>query len=949
MTAGLLTSAIGLLAMLGWILQLPLLASFSANLIPMAPSTALLFILMGMALSIQNRLPQNRVKYIFGLSVGMLVGLSGLIFFISSLAKKNMIIEHLGFAITDTSNGIQTGHMSMVTAVSFTACALVFLLTLSQSVDRSKRAWIAMTLALTQVLTWLIFFLAYLFVTPLMYSEGFIPPALPTSLAFLFLSIGLLTSTLVQTGLYNRIKITTGTRVSYIFLLIFILLTFGIVGGGYFVFRGYEKNFRREIEQQLTAVSELKMDQLAQWRNERLGHANVFYRNYVFSDLVKRYFKNQSDADAKKMIQTWMGQIFAAYSYDRVCLHDIIGTELISVPQTIIHPPGLFSINSAEVLKSGNVKFQDFYRDENDNKVYLSIFVPILDEFDDKKPIGVMALRIDPMHYLYPLIEKWPTPSKTAETLIIRRDGNDALFLNELRFRKGVALNLRIPMTNEALPAVKAALGQTGIVEGIDYRGVPVIADVRAVPDSPWFIVARIDSKEVYTPLKERLWMIISFIVLLIIAAGTGVGFVWQKQYKHLYREQYKTAEALKISQNILAAAEQLGKVGGWEFDIDTKALRWSDEVCRIHEVENTFKPTIEAGINFYAPASRPVIERAVQRAIGQGEAFNVELQIITAKNNLRWVHSIGNIDQERRKVFGFFQDITERKLAEQKVLEAQAELSKMLEMSNQSRQTLLSVLEDQHEAEKEIQKLNTVLEQRVIERTAQLQAANKELETFTYSVSHDLKAPLRGIDGFSKLLYDLYKPNLNEEAQSFIKTIRSSTLQMNQLIDDLLNYSRLERSQLSIERIKIKDLIKSVLSIYIADLEAGNFNININIADIELIADSKGLTIALRNLFENAIKFTKGKAEPSIQIEVEEKDLLWIISVKDNGIGFDMKYHQKIFEIFQRLQRAEDFPGTGIGLAMVSKAMQRMHGRVWAESTLGMGSTFYLEIPKNQ
>jgi signal transduction histidine kinase len=143
--------------------------------------------------------------------------------------------------------------------------------------------------------------------------------------------------------------------------------------------------------------------------------------------------------------------------------------------------------------------------------------------------------------------------------------------------------------------------------------------------------------------------------------------------------------------------------------------------------------------------------------------------------------------------------------------------------------------------------------------------------------------------------------------------------------------------------------LIKSVLSIYTADLEAGKFKVNMNIADIELIADPKGLTIALRNLIENAIKFTRGKANPLIQIEIEEKDLSWIISVNDNGIGFDMQYHQKIFEIFQRLQRVEDFPGTGIGLAMVGKAIQRMHGRVWADSTPGRGSTFYLEIPKIQ
>ena len=532
--------------------------------------------------------------------------------------------------------------------------------------------------------------------------------------------------------------------------------------------------------------------------------------------------------------------------------------------------------------------------------------------------------------------------------------------------------------------------------------------------------------------------------------------------------------EALKRSTQLLSETEKIGKVGGWEINIDTMDTTWTDGVYNIQEVELNSNQNVEKGINFYAPESRSVISKAVQRAIEFGEPFDLELEIITAKGNRRNVHAIGKADLKHRRVYGFFQDITDRKLseaalrksearfrawfelpligicitsptkgwleandhlynmlgygrdelfklnwadlthpedlaadnaqflrvidgqiegyslekrflrkdgstfhselavrcvrgveghvdyfvaliqditerkqAEQKILESQAKLSEALETSIQSRKSLLSVLEDQRLADREIQKLNAELEQRVKTRTALLEAANKELETFTYSVSHDLKAPLRGIDGYSKLLLDIYSKDLNEEAKAFISTIRSSTMQMNQLIEDLLEYSRLERSQMRSEKIIIKGLISSIISVYKNELNAGKYILEIDVQNIELTADTKGLTIALRNILENAIKFTKGKANPAIEIGLEEKTDSWILRIKDNGIGFDMKYHQRIFEIFQRLHRAEDFQGTGIGLAMVSKAMLRMGGKVWAESTPGIGSTFYLEIPK--
>ncbi len=262
---------------------------------------------------------------------------------------------------------------------------------------------------------------------------------------------------------------------------------------------------------------------------------------------------------------------------------------------------------------------------------------------------------------------------------------------------------------------------------------------------------------------------------------------------------------------------------------------------------------------------------------------------------------------------------------------------------------TIVHDITQRKNAEKQIIELNTQLELKVQQRTAQLEAINKELETFSYSVSHDLKAPLRGIDGYSKLLLDIYRSDLKEEAQSFIDKIRRSTLQMNEIIDDLLDYSRLERSQLTISKLNVIDLINSVLSVHSFERNTGTIIFDPKEDNVTINADANGFIMAFRNLVENAIKFTKGQEHPIITIEIKDNNESWIVSVTDNGIGFDMQYHHKIFDIFQRLQRAEDYPGTGIGLALVNKAMQRMHGKTWAESSPNKGATFYLEIPKNQ
>jgi len=249
------------------------------------------------------------------------------------------------------------------------------------------------------------------------------------------------------------------------------------------------------------------------------------------------------------------------------------------------------------------------------------------------------------------------------------------------------------------------------------------------------------------------------------------------------------------------------------------------------------------------------------------------------------------------------------------------------------------------NEAQESLRQLNINLEARVAERTAELQSLNQSLESFVYSVSHDLKTPLRGVEGYSRLLQEDYDEQLDDEGRLFINNIRDGIKRMNELIDDLLAYSRMERRKLDTGPLDLNTLLANVLAERAHDFDARGVKVDVSMPPLTVHADADGLAIVLRNLLENALKFSGHLDQPRIEIGASQEGENITLWIKDNGIGFDMKYHERIFEIFQRLHRLEEFPGTGIGLALVKKAMERMDGKVWAESKLGEYAKFYLTL----
>jgi len=561
-----------------------------------------------------------------------------------------------------------------------------------------------------------------------------------------------------------------------------------ILSIGLYLIRRERETAIAGIRGQLQTVADLKALQIAEWRSERLRDGRALMTSPSLSQDVTAFLDHPASTEARSRITAWLASHPTAgdpaahapgQTYEGALLLD----ENLDPAVVVGDAPAASDESLREVrgaaVSNRDVSLSDLLRDPVGGHIFIETYVPVARPAGRR---GLIVLRISPHTFLYPLIQSWPTASKSAETLLIRRDGDRVVYLNELRHRAGTALTLTFPLNDPTLPAARAARGEFGTFSGADYRGVPTLASVRDVPGSPWFIVAKVDEEEIYAPLRAQAWMAGGGLASLLLASVSAAAFLWR------------------------------------------------------------------------------------QRMAAEAQVINAEL------------------------------------------------------------------------------------ERGVRERTHDLDAANQELQAFAYSVSHDLRAPLRGIDGWSLALIEDYGERLDDTARGYLGTIRQEAQRMGQLIDDMLALSKVTRVDLRSTPVDLSALA-SIVAARLQQLHPERKIEFVIEPGLAALGDPPLLEILLTNLLGNAVKFTGPR--PMGQIEFSRSlganpntgETENVFMVRDNGVGFDTAHAKKLFGAFQRMHKASEFPGTGVGLATVQRIVHRHHGRTWAESELNRGATFYFTL----
>jgi PAS domain S-box-containing protein len=699
------------------------------------------------------------------------------------------------------------------------------------------------------------------------------------------------------------------------FILLAILVYILIIIAGYYFYQNVERSVRAEKYEELKTIAIFEIDQITQWQNESIADANVISQSVLFKRDFEKFLSNKNNLGLKKSILQRFQTYKEQYKYENVFISTVDGKLLISLDSSFINIDSLTTKNIKEAIIINKVFITDFYSLGKNKNIFLDIIAPLKDE--NEIPFALIIFRVNPSDYLYPVIRSLPIQDHSFESLIVRKDGDSILYLNELRYFNNSAMNLRIPLSNSDYPGVKAFSGFLGFNEGHDYRGVEIMYYIDKVPGTSWFLESKEDKSEIYSKLRYKAVFIVIFVFLLILLSGLGLVWIYNYRQRNIYKKLFLAEKKLSRSEDQFRFIIEKSTLGISITSIDGKFLRVNPAFADMlgYTIEEMQK--LKYSDITYPDDIAESVQGLQDVLTGVKSVFEIEK---------RYIHKDGSI------VFG---DVS---------------VALQNDLSNKPLYFMTSIINitNRRKAEEEILKLNSTLEQRVKARTAQYEESNKELEAFSYSVSHDLRAPLRAIEGFSRIVMEDYSKILDHEGNRLLNIISQNTKKMDVLIADLLELSRMGTSEMNLTFVNMTDMAKSIYY-EVASSEVIN-TFNFSLSDLpDAYVDTTLIRQVWINIISNAIKYTLPKANRIIEINGCLKNNMVVYSIKDSGVGFNPLYSDKLFVTFQRLHKSEDFEGSGVGLAIVQRIIRRHNGEVWAKGEVNNGATFFFSLPNKK
>ena len=567
-----LAAMIGLFALGTWQFGAWQLATFGTQYVPMAPITALLFVLLALAQGAWLAWPRHRLVRRGVALAGGLAAIVATLVLVQAGTGRPLPWDSWFNPAAGYVGAIPLGRMAPLTASGFllSAAALILL-------AFARGAWRlgALLAAAVVLVTGSLVTAGYAAGTPISYSGETVPMALLTALAFMALSLsGLLAGPLLEM-VRNWLRLdaaipataAAGRGGNRLLAVLALVLAVMILVFGFYYVRSEQAAAREMVRRELRSVADLKATQLDQWRRERLAEGNFLQRTVAIAEDIATFLAQPDAPGRRERVLGWLDPIKAGDRYEQILLYDPAGELRL---QLATGPAGGWSGRPhklALAAMAGGLRptLTDLHADGAGAGVHLSLVVPL---FQPAGPaaagdkLAVLVLVLDPAQALYPLLRQWPVPSETAEVFLVRREGKEVVYLSELRHLAVPPLTLRRSAQEALLPAAKAARGETGIHEGRNYRGHAVVTVANRIADSPWWLIANIDQAEVYAPIRKEARRSGLMVLALLLAVGLAVAFVWRQRHTaHLQ-------QSLELEHERVALSERLATVMRYANDI---------------------------------------------------------------------------------------------------------------------------------------------------------------------------------------------------------------------------------------------------------------------------------------------------------------------------------------------------------------------------------------------